>query len=184
MSSKETEEVWNEFFPKVFGYFYRRLNCREDVEDLTSVVMTKFITSLSEHKIKNQRAYLWRIAHNQLVSFYRDKTKTPVQVSLFEDDSFDWLDLKVEETHSDAYKNRVKLLVQCAKKNLKSDEYILISEIVMDDKKSTDVAKAQNLKPATVRKRLSRTLDKLRQRCQSIWDSYQHKTNNNTNYAQ
>jgi DNA-directed RNA polymerase specialized sigma24 family protein len=35
MQDSDVEKQWSEYYPKVYGYFFRRLNSREDVEDLT-----------------------------------------------------------------------------------------------------------------------------------------------------
>lgn len=182
MSSQEIESLWNEYFPKVFGYFYRRLNCREDVEDLTSLVMTKFIHSLNEYDIAKPNAYLWRIAHNQLVNFYREKSKTPVFTSLLENEDQEWLDESLEQSRSSAYLQRVESLIHCAKLNLKGEEYLLVNSAILEDKKSAELAIELNTKPATIRKRLSRTLQKLRDKCASVWEGFRPQPN--TEYAQ
>lgn len=179
MSSKEVENLWNEYFPKVFGYFYRRLNCREDVEDLTSVVVTSFIDNLSKKEITNPNAYLWRIAHNQLANFIREKSKNPIYVSLEDDEHYQWVDESIEEGRSNSYKQKITQLINCAKMNLKGEEYALIVETFLDEKNSTQIAESQNAKPATIRKRLSRSLQKLRQKCLDIWDNFQNQSQPN-----
>lgn len=172
MSSREIEALWNEYFPKVFGYFYRRLNCREDVEDLTSIVMTHFFDSLGKKRITSPNAYLWRIAHNQLASFLREESKTPVQVSLEDCDDYQWVDQSIENSRLAIYKQRVDRLMECAKASLTGAEYALVWETFFQEKTSNRIAQEHNLKPATVRKRLSRSLQKLRRRCYDLWHNF------------
>ena len=135
--------------------------------------MTRFIQSLGEYDIKHPNAYLWRIAHNQLANFFREKSKTPVHVSLLEEENLEWVDESLEQTRSEAYQEKVQLLIRCAKLNLKGEEYALVCEVVMEDKKSSEVALEQNTKPATIRKRLQRALQHLRDKCSGLWENFQ-----------
>jgi RNA polymerase sigma factor (sigma-70 family) len=170
ISEQNFDHVWNEYFPKVFGYFYRRVNSREDVEDLTSVVMAAFIQKISQEELQNPRGYLWQIAHNQLNNFIRNKSKRPVTVDFTEEDL--QIEEKLENTYSDSYVFRTEELVKCAKKSLRPEEYNLIEKTVMGEEKAVDVAISQDMNPATVRKRVSRALKKLREKCRSLWESY------------
>jgi RNA polymerase sigma-70 factor (ECF subfamily) len=62
-------------YPFIFRYFSYRLVTREDAEDLTSEVFVRVVNS-----IKGQKGYfaawLFRIAKNLLVDYYRKKAKS------------------------------------------------------------------------------------------------------------
>jgi DNA-directed RNA polymerase specialized sigma24 family protein len=83
MSLTLADSLWETYYPRVFAYFYKRLNIREDVEDLTSLTMTSFMDGMLDEskQIAKPDAYLWRIAHNQLALFLRDKYKQKVVVA-------------------------------------------------------------------------------------------------------
>jgi DNA-directed RNA polymerase specialized sigma24 family protein len=77
MSNFNINAEWEIYYPKVYGYFFRRLNNRLDVEDLTSLVLSQFFQTLLDQekasRILNQNAYLWKIARNQLATFIDTK---------------------------------------------------------------------------------------------------------------
>jgi len=72
---KEQEQfmkVYDEYSAGVYRYCYFRLNSREDAEDLTSTVFHKTWDYLAQgKKIDNMRAFLYRVAHNQIVDLYK-----------------------------------------------------------------------------------------------------------------
>jgi len=172
-SVNEVENLWNEYYPKVFGYFFRRLNTRQDVEDLVSVVLEVFIDKVTDKDItiKNKNAFLWRIAHNKLVDFIRTKSKNPVVVGF--EENWNLIDDKAEITFSTAYKGRIGKLMECIKHSLKSEDYQIVLESICNDKKSPEIAEMLNLTAANVRQKLSRNLKKLRKKCRDIWEGFQ-----------
>ena len=52
--------LWNELYPRVYGYFYRRIDNQTAVEDLTASVLSSFLKNVENGKIKkNNFGYLW-----------------------------------------------------------------------------------------------------------------------------
>ena len=73
MNNDDLQEMWKVYFPRVYGYFFRRISNREDVDDLTSIVMTSFIQARMEKDIETIESYLWAIARTQLYFIYSQK---------------------------------------------------------------------------------------------------------------
>ena len=174
MSPNEIEELWKEYYPKVFGYFFRRVDNRQDVEDLTSLVLTAYLNALSERRdeIKNPHGYLWRIAHNYLVNFIKNKTKNPVFVAFTED--LEVIDESIEIHRSERFNAKTQDLMQCVKDNLPELDFKIVELIVMFDRKSAEVAEELNLTAVNVRQKLSRSLKKLKQQCVNLWELHSH----------
>jgi RNA polymerase sigma-70 factor (ECF subfamily) len=165
------ESHWDEYYPKVYGYFFRRLEQREDVEDLTSMVMTQFMLVLLDqekcNRIENKLSYLWKIAHNHLVDFIATKKKRVIMVALDEDVSA--LDESLEKLYSRHVQERQQAVLKCVEHSLSSQDLELVQLSIMEDKQSAEVGKVLQLTAGNVRIRLYRALEKLRDKCREIW---------------
>jgi RNA polymerase sigma factor (sigma-70 family) len=165
-------KLWSEYYPKVYGYYYRRVNNRQDCEDLTSLVLTNFINKMTDpdKQIQSPNGYLWRSAHNHLINFIKSKSIHPTIVGI-EGDVVDVIDQEVENHRSDNYNQKVSELLECVQNQLQGVELQIVEEVVMNDKKSVDVAKTINLSAQNTRQKLSRSLKKLRQKCLDLWQT-------------
>jgi len=163
--------IWEEYYPKVYGYFLRRVENRMDVEDLTSITLTGFLQKIQqdEKSIENKHAFLWRIAHNQLCLFIKSKSKNPIAINIESENLPDVEDSGAENQRSKSFQDRLDSLQKCIQKTISGEDYIIVCEIILADKKSPEVAQKLNLQPATVRQRFSRGLKKIREKCKAIW---------------
>jgi len=65
---------------KVYNYCYYRLPTEQDAEDVTSQVFINALNAFANKQFQNTdefsfKAWLFRIAHNLVVDFYRDKNR-------------------------------------------------------------------------------------------------------------
>jgi len=174
MTQKQLTQIFEQNFDKVFGYFYRRLTVREDVEDLTLVSLKIFLEKITDEKteIQKPQAYLWSICHSQLVHFIKNKSKKPVSLDLSEEKfEFKW---KIENTESLSFKNRMTKLQKCMQKVLSQTDFEIVNSCILDGVKAVEVGQKIDLKPATVRQKLKRSLDKIRKQCKKIWLGYEN----------
>ena len=65
--------LYNRYFAAVYKYCLRRVNSKEDAEDLTSLVFTRALTGLGDYKGGSVPAWLFKIAHNAIANHYRDR---------------------------------------------------------------------------------------------------------------
>jgi RNA polymerase sigma factor (sigma-70 family) len=162
---------WDTYYPKVYGYFFRRVDNKTDVEDLASLVMTDFLQLLSDSeklaRVRSPHAYLWKIAHNYLVEFIARRTKHRLPVSL--DDNLERVDREVDSHRSPRYQERIQGLLHCMQKELQDQDYQIVTLSLIDEVPSKEVAVTLKLTAVNVRKRLSRALDKLREQCRKAW---------------
>lgn len=89
--------IFESFFKKIYGYIYYRVGNAQDAEDLTCKVFTKALVAfpgfIPDEKLPNPHlSWLYRIAHNTLANYWRDKrTETEVSedilTTLFSDES-------------------------------------------------------------------------------------------------
>lgn len=72
------EEVYREFFPKVYNFFFYKLLHREDAEDLTEQTFLKIAEHLPAYDPQKAKISTWigRISENTLIDFYRTRKRT------------------------------------------------------------------------------------------------------------
>jgi len=72
-------QLYEEHFDKIYRYVALRIGDRAEAEDITQQVFLKALRSISSFRWKNIpfSAWLFRIAHNQMVDYLRKKTKQP-----------------------------------------------------------------------------------------------------------
>jgi RNA polymerase sigma factor (sigma-70 family) len=173
MSLQEINQLWETYYSRVFAYFYKRLNLKEDVEDLTSLTMFAFMDAMREKsdRIEKPDVYLWRIAHNQLAMFLKQKYKTPITVSYSED--WEFVDESLEDYESKTYQNRIRALMHCIENALKSQDLEIVKLSLIENIKSPEIATKLRLTPENVRQKLSRSLKTVRSKCLEVWNHYQ-----------
>jgi RNA polymerase sigma factor (sigma-70 family) len=162
---------WEYWYPRVYGYFYKRVNNKTDVEDLTSNTLSTVFTA---NNVLNFQAYTWKVAHNYLVRFIDLKTKTPTPIPL--DENLNWspsqCDLESENAYCENYTAKLSNLRLCIESQLSEEsDKQLIDLSIYQEKNSTEIGQIMNLKPDTVRQKLSRTIKKLKKNCSSLWHS-------------
>ena len=72
-------ELYERYFDKIYRYIVLRMGDRTEAEDITQQVFLKALQSLSSFRWRNVSfgAWLYRIAHNQVVDHLRRKQRRP-----------------------------------------------------------------------------------------------------------
>ncbi len=84
---------------------------------------------MNEKEIHNPYAYLWQIAHNQLVSFIREKDRRP-NINPLEEKHENLAQEEIENYRCENFKFRTKELLDCVHKEVKESEMYLIRELI------------------------------------------------------
>lgn len=72
--SQAVSEFYKQNYAKILSYLLKRLPTQEDAEDLTNDVFFEAIDSLNLlQKDSNLEAWLYKIAHNKMVDYYRKR---------------------------------------------------------------------------------------------------------------
>lgn len=83
-------QLYEENFDKIYRYVVVRIGDKMEAEDLTQQVFLKALRAISSFKWKGVpfSAWLFRLAHNQVVDYFRSKKKTamPLDESLVSND--------------------------------------------------------------------------------------------------
>ncbi|HZD58684.1 MAG TPA: sigma-70 family RNA polymerase sigma factor, partial [Anaerolineales bacterium] len=70
------EEIYDDYFPKIYAYVRYRVTNLQDVEDLTAAIFLRTAERLGEFQWRGDgsfAAWIFRIAQSILVDFYRKK---------------------------------------------------------------------------------------------------------------
>ncbi|MFC2015132.1 ECF subfamily RNA polymerase sigma factor, BldN family [Chloroflexota bacterium] len=88
-------ELYEAYFDKIYRYIVLKIGDKKEAEDITQQVFLKALQSISSFKWKGSpfSAWLYRIAHNQIVDYFRKKSKRPAMPL---DDSLNISDTKKE----------------------------------------------------------------------------------------
>lgn len=72
-------QLYERYFEKIYRYISLKIGDRYEAEDMTQQVFLKALKSISSFKWKNVpfSAWLYRIAHNQIVDYLRRNTRRP-----------------------------------------------------------------------------------------------------------
>jgi len=72
-------ELYEAYFEKIYRYIVLKIGDRTEAEDMTQQVFLNALKSISSYKWKGTpfSAWLYRIAHNQVVDYFRRKSKRP-----------------------------------------------------------------------------------------------------------
>jgi RNA polymerase sigma-70 factor (ECF subfamily) len=87
------EALFDHFYPKIFRYIRMRVK-NEDAEDLTADTFLKVVKKIRSYSANSFGAWLFRIAHNTIIDYYRRLRPTD---SLTMDDT-DGIDMTLLDT--------------------------------------------------------------------------------------
>ncbi|MDD5605297.1 MAG: ECF subfamily RNA polymerase sigma factor, BldN family [Dehalococcoidales bacterium] len=96
-------QIYEENFDKIFRYIAIKIGNQMEAEDLTQQVFMKALKAISSYQWKDIpfSAWLYRIAHNQVVDYIRKKSRQPEtelneDITAAEDNPYKTAELKVE----------------------------------------------------------------------------------------
>lgn len=73
-------ELYQRYVDRVYNYIYQRTGNHHDAEDLTARTFLKALVHLERYQFKGIpfSAWLYRIAHNAVANWYRDRHRHPM----------------------------------------------------------------------------------------------------------
>ena len=160
MDKKEFSEFYNKNIDKVFRFIYLRVDTTETAQDLTSSAFLK-LWKRQDSEISNSTAFLYRIARNQIIDFYRSKSKKPLSL----DKVGEIADFQVAQpTFSEKIEltlemERIKKVIQ----NIKPVYADVIIWHYVDDLSSKEIAQILKKREGNVRVIIHRALQALKE---------------------
>lgn len=77
-------EIYIEYFPKIYGFVYRRVNKKHLVDDFVSDIFENAFKSLPDFQWQGVSfsAWIFRIARNYIIDYYRKSGRIKGEISL------------------------------------------------------------------------------------------------------
>jgi len=148
----------------VYRYFYSRVHDEKDVEDLTSQVFLRTYQDLPRYRNQGSfPAWLFTIAHARAVDFYRKgKKELPLEQVDLENPEFDPLSLTIKSEEMVHVNHLITVLSE--------DDRELIRLRYAANLSYREIGLILNRKEDTVRKSISRLLDRLSEKLEEDHD--------------
>jgi RNA polymerase sigma-70 factor (ECF subfamily) len=148
------------YFSRIFGYVSWRVGSRSDAEDLVSEIFTKVLSKLDSFRWKKGATFsswIFRIAHNTVVDYYRSKTKREfVSVD-------DLPEIQADELLPDELSERRRLFKMIFEQvqELPPRQAEIITMRFFGEMRNKEIAKVLEIEERTVSSSLLRGLTKL-----------------------
>jgi len=155
-SLKAFDQLYEYYLPRIFGFVYNRTGNKEIAEDITSQTFMKAMTKIKTFTYKGFTfgAWLYRIAHNNLIDFYR---KNPHQVDIemnrLESD---------ENVHNDAEQAEKQEIILDAIRHLPEQYQQVLTLKYFEELTNEEIADILGCKKATLAVKLHRSLKALK----------------------
>lgn len=164
---KDFNKIYKTFKDKIYNYFLFKTNFDKELsEDLTEEVFEKVIENINSLKDENNlKVWIYRIAHNKLVDYFRKKKDL-----LIFDDEDENIDSKItnerESKNEDINtlidtKIKLKIIEKSIQELNESDRYIITLKFI-DDLDYDELEEILNKNKVAIRTSISRALKKLK----------------------
>lgn len=120
-------EIYKLLSDSIYRYTLFKTNSHEDAKDLTSETFRRVWSYIYKYRAKNFKSYLFRIAHNLLVDYYKKNQ----QIKVTDLDYIQWLpDQKINIEKEYQKKEEIKLIYKTINKLKQSYKEVLLLRFV------------------------------------------------------
>lgn len=152
--------LYNRYFQRIYNYVSWRVGSRRDAEDLVSDIFTRALDRLDSFKWRRGATFsswIFRIAHNAVVDYYRSETKRDA-VSLD-----DLPEIQADELLPDELSERRRIFKELFEKiqELPTRQAEIITMRFYGEMRNKEIAKILNIEEKSVSSSLFRGLKKL-----------------------
>ncbi len=154
--------LYEKYVRKIYNYIYCRTGNRHDAEDLTSRTFHRALANIDRYESKGLpfSAWLYRIAHNLVANWLRDRSRHPA-VSLDQLDSIGRRSTDAIEYQAEVNEEREALLE--AIRRLHSDRQQLLVLKLMEGMSNAEIGQVLGRSVGAIKSLYFRTLIELRE---------------------
>ena len=159
------EELYERYFPKIFGYIFKRVGDKQNTEDIVSTTFMKAFSALPRYENKEVPfgAWLFTIATNNLTDFYRTQArKKEVAIDYVQDKADE--QINIEQSIDNSFDNKkLRSIIEC----LPSPYQEVINLRFFAELSNIEISRVLNLSPAHVGVLIYRALKK----CNKLYEN-------------
>lgn len=163
VDAKAFAPLYEKYYDRVYLYLLRRCANQSLAEDLTAEVFFKAMRKLSTYKPQNVPflAWLFRVAHNQLMSHYRkEKVRFLFRIQKEKEQPF-FADPRVRLLYQSDLNTAGCVIARLIRK-LKPRDQLLLTLRYFEELSIQEAAAAADMNPGAARTRINRAIRKLR----------------------
>ncbi len=156
-------EIYNKYIDKIYRFIFLRVNSEEKAQDLCSETFLKAWKTFNnkEKKVDNYQSFLYQIARNLIIDFYRKKSRTQI-VPIEELNISD----PAQDLENKTLINSDIKEVQTILTTLKQDYQDIIIWYYIEELSISEIAQILNKSEGATRVMLHRALNALRDKIQ------------------
>lgn len=164
------DALYQRYASPISRFIFMRVARKEDAEDLTAETFVQAWGHLTRsaqnpghsEKVNNFRAYIYKIARNEVIDFYRAQGRTPPAVSLDEsDDPIDLPDTRQDPLATQIHASDRAYLLACLRR-LKDEYREVVALRFFEEMSIPEIAQIVEKTPGNVRVLIHRGLKALR----------------------
>ena len=157
---EQFSQIYDEYIEKIYRFVYLKVNSQEIAQDITSKVFLKGWEAYQQkaNEIRNPSAFLYQIARNSVVDYYREKGKINHVSSEVLPEIID----QADDVFEKAVLSADVEVVKTAMSKLKQEHQDIIMWHYLDDMPIREIAVITGKPAGTVRVALHRGLKELK----------------------
>jgi len=160
---EQFSQIYDQYIEKIYRFVYLKVNSRDIAEDITSKVFVKGWEAYQksqnpDSKIQNTGAFLYQIARNAVVDYYREKGR----ISTVSSEVLPEISDPADSIYDKAVLDADVSLIKAGIKNLKPEHQDIIIWHYLEDIPIAQIAKMLDKPAGTVRVMLHRGLKELK----------------------
>ena len=152
------KKLYNKYYEQIFRYVYQRMDVKDTAHDVTSQVFLKSMNNLKKFKYKGVpfSAWLFRIASNEVIQFYKDKKSertVQIQTDYIQD---------IVANESELEREQLSLVIEEIAE-LPAKELELIELRYFEKRPFKEISQILNITESNAKVRIHRIVAKLKQ---------------------
>jgi len=160
-------KLYDEYYPRIFGYILKRTANLEVAQDITSETFLKALRNIWKFRWQNisLSSWLYRIASNEVANFFRKKKYKTISLQETREpvSNYDLLAETIEaQEELKRHKDFLDLQEKILKLPIKYQEVIVLR--FLEKKQVKEIGEILSRKEGTVKSLLHRGLEKLREK--------------------
>lgn len=162
ITKKDFDTLYEIYYKKVYDFTLKRVSDSHIAEDLTSSIFEKIVKSIDDFQWQGITisAWIFRIARNRIIDYYRKSNKYKGNVSLEEVSNF--IESKVQSTMEIMIDDEIQIKLYNAIREFRDEDQYLIYYKYFEGLNNKKIAEMMKMSETNIGTRLHRIRKKLR----------------------